>query len=60
MKRQKSLRIWDDMWHAWPVLGDLIPESGMAFEEMKGFVRERDVFNDGDALTEKGYEKRRL
>ena len=33
-----TLRIWDDMWHAWPVLGDLIPESGMAFEEMKEFV----------------------
>lgn len=33
-----TLRIWDDMWHAWPVLGDLIPESGMAFEEMKEFI----------------------
>jgi acetyl esterase/lipase len=33
-----SLRIWDDMWHAWPVLGDLIPESGMAFEEMNDFI----------------------
>jgi len=40
-----TLRIWDDMWHAWPVLGELIPESGMAFEEMKEFV---------DSL-EKGY-----
>jgi acetyl esterase/lipase len=33
-----TLRIWDDMWHAWPVLGELIPESGMAFEEMKEFI----------------------
>lgn len=33
-----SLRIWDDMWHAWPVLGELIPESGMAFEEMRTFL----------------------
>lgn len=33
-----TLRIWDDMWHAWPVLGELIPESGMAFEEMKEFL----------------------
>lgn len=34
-----TLRIWDDMWHAWPVLGELIPESGMAFEEMKEFIQ---------------------
>lgn len=33
-----SLRVWDELWHAWPVLGDLIPESGMAFEEMREFV----------------------
>ena len=33
-----TLRIWYDMWHAWPVLGDLIPESGMAFNEIKEFV----------------------
>jgi acetyl esterase/lipase len=33
-----TLCIWDDMWHAWPVLGDLIPESGIAFEEMNGFI----------------------
>jgi acetyl esterase/lipase len=38
-----TLRVWDDMWHAWPVLGELIPESGMAFEEMKGFVNEVEV-----------------
>jgi len=33
-----TLRIWDDLWHAWPVLGDLIPESRAAFEEMKKFI----------------------
>jgi epsilon-lactone hydrolase len=33
-----TLRIWDDMWHAWPVLGELIPESGMAFEEIRQFL----------------------
>ncbi len=33
-----TIRVWDDMWHAWPVLGDLIPESGMAFQEMKNFI----------------------
>jgi len=44
------LRIWDDMWHAWPVLGDLIPESGMAFEEMKEFVQstKRKVFAEDE------------
>jgi len=39
-----TLHIWDDMWHAWPVLGELIPESGIAFEEMKEFLlRKRDT-----------------
>jgi acetyl esterase/lipase len=33
-----SLRIWDDMWHAWPVLGELIPESERAFEEIRQFL----------------------
>lgn len=32
------LRIWDNLWHAWPVLGELIPESGMAFTEIKEFI----------------------
>jgi hypothetical protein len=40
MKRQKAIHIWNDLWHAWPVLGELIPESGMAFEEMKQFLRD--------------------
>ncbi|MDX9897548.1 MAG: alpha/beta hydrolase [Spirochaetia bacterium] len=36
-----ELRIWDDLWHVWPVLGDLIPESRLAFNEMKRFLGER-------------------
>ena len=52
-----TLRIWDDMWHAWPVLGELIPESGMAFEEMKEFLRGREAFKDGQVLAEKGFGK---
>jgi hypothetical protein len=43
-----SLRIWDDMWHAWPVLGELIPESGMAFEEMKKFMDSIETLSDFD------------
>ncbi|GAB4492674.1 MAG: alpha/beta hydrolase [Anaerolineales bacterium] len=34
-----TLRIWDGMWHVWPMLGALIPESGLAFDEMKEFIR---------------------
>ncbi len=41
-----SLRIWDDMWHAWPVLGELIPESGRAFEEMAEFLRQTGALRD--------------
>ena len=52
-----ALRVWDDMWHAWPVLGELIPESGMAFEEMKEFLRGREAFKDGKVLVEKGFGK---
>jgi acetyl esterase/lipase len=33
-----TLKVWDGLWHVWPALGDLIPESRMAFEEMKQFV----------------------
>lgn len=36
-----ELLLWDDLWHVWPVLGDLIPESRLAFEEMKRFLDER-------------------
>jgi epsilon-lactone hydrolase len=36
---QVELKIWDGMFHVWHVLGDLIPESKMAFEEIGQFVR---------------------
>ena len=36
-----ELRIWDGMWHVWHVLGELIPESKKAFEEIGQFVRAR-------------------
>lgn len=52
-----TLRIWDDMWHAWPVLGDLIPESGIAFEEMAEFLRGCEAFKDGKVLAEKRFGK---
>lgn len=52
-----TLRIWDDMWHAWPVLGGLIPESRTAFEEMNKFLRECEVLKDGKVLAEKGFGK---
>ncbi len=33
-----TLKVWDGMWHVWQALGDLIPESRKAFNEIKGFV----------------------
>lgn len=33
-----TLKIWDGMFHAWQVLGRLIPESKKAFEEMQQFM----------------------
>ena len=33
-----TLRVWDGMWHVWHALGNLIPESRMAFEEIGQFV----------------------
>jgi acetyl esterase/lipase len=36
---QVELKIWDGMFHVWHVLGNLIPESRMAFEEIGQFVR---------------------
>jgi acetyl esterase/lipase len=33
-----TLKIWDGMWHAWHALGDLIPESKKAFEEIGQFL----------------------
>jgi acetyl esterase/lipase len=35
-----SLRIWNGLWHVWPALGDLIPETRAAFEEMKTFLND--------------------
>lgn len=35
-----TLKIWDQMWHVWPVLGDLIPESRKAFAEMNEFLQD--------------------
>ncbi len=34
-----TLRVWGGLWHAWPALGSLIPESRHAFEEMGEFIR---------------------
>jgi len=33
-----TLKIWDGMWHVWPALGGLIPESKKAFEEIGQFI----------------------
>lgn len=36
-----SLKIWDGLWHVWQIVGDAIPESKMAFEEVGEFIRPR-------------------
>jgi monoterpene epsilon-lactone hydrolase len=36
-----TLKVWDGLWHVWQVVGDAIPESKMAFEEIGQFVRAR-------------------
>lgn len=33
-----TLNIWDEMWHVWQALGELIPESKRAFEEVGQFL----------------------
>lgn len=33
-----TLKVWDGMWHVWQALGEMIPESKLAFEEMLQFV----------------------
>jgi acetyl esterase/lipase len=33
-----TLKIWNGMFHAWPALGGMIPESKKACEEVKQFV----------------------
>jgi acetyl esterase/lipase len=37
-----TLKIWNDLWHVWQALGEMIPESKKAFDEMGQFVREHD------------------
>jgi acetyl esterase/lipase len=34
-----TLKVWDGIWHVWPALGNLIPESRQAFEEMGLFIQ---------------------
>jgi acetyl esterase/lipase len=36
-----TLKVWDGLWHVWQVVGDAIPESKMAFEEIEAFLRPR-------------------
>ncbi len=38
---QVTLSVWDELWHVWPIVGDLVPESGMAFDEMARFLGEK-------------------
>jgi acetyl esterase/lipase len=35
-----TLKVWDGLWHVWHALGDLIPESRMAFDEISQFVEQ--------------------
>jgi len=39
------LKVWDGLWHVWPALGSLIPESGLAFEELGEFIRVKKAAN---------------
>ncbi|HMV98259.1 MAG TPA: alpha/beta hydrolase [Anaerolineales bacterium] len=34
-----TLKIWDGLWHVWQIVGDAIPESRMAIEEIGEFIR---------------------
>jgi len=36
-----TLNVWNDLWHAWQSLGDLIPESREAFEEIGSFIKKQ-------------------
>ncbi len=38
-----SLSVWDGLWHVWPALGDLVPESGAAFAEARTFLEARSI-----------------
>lgn len=37
-----TLKVWNGLWHAWHALGELIPESKMAFDEMGQFISKQD------------------
>ena len=34
-----TLKVWEGMWHVWQALGNMIPESRLAFEELGRFER---------------------
>ncbi|MEJ5225426.1 MAG: alpha/beta hydrolase [Anaerolineales bacterium] len=36
-----TLSVYDGLWHVWPILGDLIPESKAAFEEIGAFLNKK-------------------
>jgi monoterpene epsilon-lactone hydrolase len=38
-----TLKVWDGMWHVWQALGDLIPETRQAFEEVGRFLYSHDA-----------------
>jgi len=33
-----TLSVWEGLWHVWPIVGDLIPETQLTFEEMRRFL----------------------
>lgn len=35
---ETRLSVWPGLFHVWPALGGLLPESGLAFAEMRGFL----------------------
>jgi monoterpene epsilon-lactone hydrolase len=41
-----TLKVWDGLWHVWQVVGDSIPESKMAFEEVAQFMHKHDHMPD--------------
>jgi len=45
-----TLKIWNDLWHVWQSLGDLIPESREAFEEIGSFIRDISNIDYKDVL----------
>lgn len=52
-----TLKVWDDMWHVWPALGDLIPESKKAFEEIGQFLHKISSVSLSFAYSPVEYEK---